>query len=75
MGFMLNRSTRTFNTLGEINTGRVGPKRIFFIPKESKVSKIHTAFCSYQERTSDNGKSLTLHLNAFAKEIAILMAE
>lgn len=75
IGLILNCSTNTFNTLGLTNAGKVGPSRIFFIPRENSVNKIHTAFCSYQERTRERGNSLTLHLKASESANAIFIAE
>ena len=64
-------STRYCSTLGETNAGRVGPRRIFLMPKYSRVSRMHTAFCSYQESTMDSGKSFTPQPNASASATAI----
>lgn len=75
IGFMLYFSTRTFSTFGLMNAGRLGPRRIFCIPRCSRVSSIATAFCSYQDTTSESGKSFTPQLNASARAVAILMAE
>ena len=42
-----------------MNAGSVGPRRIFLMPRYSSVSRMHTAFCSYQESTMDSGRSFT----------------
>ena len=59
----------------EIKAGSVGPSLIFFIPRYKSVSNIHTAFCSYHERTIESGSSLTLHPKASERATATLMAE
>jgi len=64
IGLISNLSTSTFNTLGEINAGSVGPRYMFLMPRESSVSSMQTAFCSYHESTSVKGKSFTPHLKA-----------
>lgn len=69
-----NFSTRKLRIFGEIKAGSDGPIYMFFIPKAKSVSKMHTAFCSYQESTKVNGNSLTLHLKASAKAEATLIA-
>ena len=55
MGAILYVSTRKFNTLGDINAGSDGPSRIFLMPRCSRVKRMHTAFCSYQESTMERG--------------------
>ncbi len=75
MGAMLNFSTRMFKTLGVINAGRLGPKRMSLIPRYSRVSRMATAFCSYQYIIMDSGRSLTPHSKASARATAIWMAE
>ncbi len=48
---------------------------MFLIPRDSKVSSIHTAFCSYHDNTIVSRKSFTPHLNTFASAKAICIAE
>jgi len=55
IGLILNLSTSTCNTLGEMKAGSEGPRYIFLIPNDSKVKSIQTAFCSYQDKTIVNG--------------------
>ena len=50
IGAILKFSTRKFRTLGEMNAGSVGPSRIFLMPRCSRVSRIHTAFCLHQDK-------------------------
>ena len=52
---------------GVMNAGRLGPRRMSLMPKYSSDSKIATAFCSYQDITSESGKSLISTWNASAK--------
>ena len=40
------------------------------MPRCNKVNNIQTAFCSYQDKTKDSGKSLTEQLKASAKATA-----
>ena len=51
-------STSTFLTFGERKAGKVGPRCIFFTPKDNKASNTITAFCSYQAILYMMGKSL-----------------
>ena len=51
--------------------GSVGPRRMFLIPRCNSVSRIATAFCSYQLNTIDNGKLLTSVSKALANATAI----
>lgn len=44
-------SSRILSTFSEKNAGIVGPRYIPFIPRESSVISMHTAFCSYHEST------------------------
>ena len=43
-----NVSTNTLATFGERKAGSVGPKWMFFTPKNRSASRTITAFCSYQ---------------------------
>ena len=52
-------SISTFATFGDKNAGNVGPKCIFFTPKESNASNTITAFCSYYAMLYAIGRSLT----------------
>lgn len=74
IGEILNFSTKIFKTFSETKAGKVGPSLIFFIPRYKSVKRMHTAFCSYQDKTSDNGKSLTSQLKALASSVATLIA-
>ena len=51
-------STNTFATFGDKNAGSVGPRWIFFTPRQRRASKTMTAFCSYQEILQMIGSSL-----------------
>lgn len=75
MGLMLKLLTRNERIFGVINAGKDGPSRISFIPRYNNDSRMTTAFCSYQESTSESGKSLIPQLNAPAKAWAIFTAE
>ncbi len=75
MGMMLKFSTSTLSTAGVTNAGRLGPRRMFLMPRWSSVSRIATAFCSYHDRISDSGRSLTPISNASASATAIWIAE
>ena len=55
MGLMSNFSTSTLSTPGVTKAGRLGPSRMFLMPRCSSVSRMATAFCSYQVSTSDSG--------------------
>ena len=44
-------------TVGDKNAGNVGPKWIFFIPKDNNANNTITAFCSYQATLNSIGKS------------------
>ena len=61
-----------------MNVGSVGPRRIFLMPRYSSVyssvSRMHTAFCSYQESTMDSGRSFTPQPKASPRATAIWMA-
>ena len=70
IGLMLNFSTRVLRTFGVIKAGKDGPSLISLIPNANNVSRIATAFCSYQERTNDKGRSLTSQIKALAKASA-----
>lgn len=74
-GAILKLSTRKFSTLGVRKAGSEGPSLIFLISSESSESKTTTAFCSYQERIMDSGKSLTPQSKASARARAICTAE
>src|SRR6185369_15890824 len=50
IGAMLKFSTRKLSTLGVMKAGSDGPILMFLIPRCSRVSRMATAFCSYQER-------------------------
>ena len=63
----LNLSTSVLRTFGVMNAGRLGPNRIFFIPRNNSVNRIATAFCSYQESIRLNGSLFTSSLNALDK--------
>ena len=47
---------------------------MFLIPRCKSVSRIQTAFCSYQERTKESGSSFTEHPNASASATATWIA-
>ena len=51
--------------IGEKKAGMDGPIYIFFMPRARRVKRMHTAFCSYQERTRVSGNSLISQLKAF----------
>ena len=74
IGFILNFSTKISKTFGDTNAGNVGPNRMFSIPKYSNLYNTQTAFCSYHDKTIDNGSSLTEQLNAFANSDATFIA-
>ena len=44
------------------------PRRMFLMPRCSSVSRMATAFCSYQTRTIESGRSFTPHLKASARQ-------
>ena len=71
----LNVSTKYCNTLGLINAGSDGPRKIPFTPSESNAKKSATAFCSYHDNIIDNGNPLTSVSKASASAVAILTAE
>ena len=75
IGLISNFSIRTFSTLGDINAGSDGPRYIFLMPSESRVSNIQTAFCSYHDSTRVSGSSFTSQLKAFARAKATCIAE
>ena len=75
IGAMLNFSTRTFRTAAETKAGRVGPRRMFLMPRCKRVRRMATAFCSYQLRIMERGKSLTPQSKALARARAICTAE
>ena len=60
--------------MGERNAGSVGPSRMFLIPRCRSVSRMQTAFCSYQDSTMESGRSLIPHPNASARAAATLIA-
>ena len=66
-------STSTFSTFSERKTGREGLRYIFLMPKDSSVSKMHTAFCSYHDSTRVRGSSLTEQPKASARARATRM--
>ncbi len=72
---MLNFSTSTERAAGVTNAGNTGPSRMFLIPRCKSVNRIATAFCSYQLRIIDNGRSFTPQPNASDSATAILIAE
>jgi hypothetical protein len=75
MGLILKVLTNVSRTAGERKAGRLGPNRIFLIPKYKSVRRIATAFCSYHDRIKERGSSLTPTLNALDKAMATCMAE
>lgn len=48
---------------------------MFLIPKESKLSRIATAFCSYHDKMNESGIEFKSVSSASAKAVAILIAE
>ncbi len=54
---------------------KLGPSLMFLMPRWSRVRRMATAFCSYQERIMDSGRSFTPQLKAPAKATAIWIAE
>ena len=58
-GVILNFSTRTLRTFGEINAGSFGPRVILCISSLRRVSNTRTAFCSYYAMLYEIGASLT----------------
>lgn len=75
MGMMLNLSTSTLRMFGVMKAGRLGPRRMSFMPKYSRDNRMAQAFCSYHEITIESGRSFTPTLNASANAKAILTAE
>ena len=75
MGMILKFLTSTFSTFGVTKAGSVGPSRMFLMPSDSRVSRMATAFCSYQDRTSESGSSFTPTLKALESASAIWTAE
>lgn len=67
-------STRYRSTLGDKKAGKLGPKYIPFILRDSNTNKSVTAFCSYQESTIVRGNEFTSVLKASARAVAILTA-
>ena len=67
-------SSRILSTFSEKNAGIVGPRYIPFIPRESSVISMHTAFCSYHESTRVRGSSFTEQPNASARARATCIA-
>ena len=59
MGIILNFSTSTLRMLGVITAGKLGPNRMFLIPRYNSVNSIETAFCSNQDIMRDRGSSFT----------------
>lgn len=52
-----NVSTNTLATFGERNAGSVGPKWMFFTPRNNSANNTITAFCSYHAMLYAIGKS------------------
>ena len=73
-GTMLYFSTRRSTTLGVRNAGRMGPMRMFWIPRCSIVSRTATAFCSNHDRVIDSGRELMSVWRASASADATTMA-
>ena len=71
MGLRSKFVTRKFRIFGDKNAGSDGPIRICFIPSDNSDNRITTAFCSYQERIMESGRSLTPHSKAPARASAI----
>ena len=42
---------RYSNTLGDGKVGSLGLRQVFWLPRCSSVSGMHTAFCAYQDST------------------------
>ena len=74
-GFSANLSTSTCTASGVRNAGSTGPRRMFFTPSESSVSRTASAFCSNQEMSRDSGRLLTSVFNALASSVATTRAE
>ena len=72
---MLNFSTSTFSTAGVTKAGRLGAEADVLDAQVQQRQQDATAFCSYQLRIIDSGRSLTPHLKASASATAIWMAE
>jgi hypothetical protein len=62
------------NTFFDTNAGRVGPRKMFLIPRWSKDRSTQTAFCSYQDKMIERGRSFTPQWNASASAVATTMA-
>ena len=75
IAFKSKLSTNTWNTFGDTNAGNDGPRRMDLMFNDSNVNSIHTAFCSYQDKIMDRGKSFMSHSNASERATAILIAE
>ena len=74
-GMMLNFSTSTFSTAGVTKAGSVGPRRMVLMPRNSSVSRMQTAYFSYQLSTIDCGSSFTPTPKALESATATCMAE
>ena len=72
---MLNFSTSTLSTFGEMNPGSFGPSVMFLMPRLSSASRTSTAFCSYHAILNESGRSLTPTPNASASAWAITTSE
>ena len=70
-GMMLNLSTGALRTSAKTNAGRLGPSRMSFVPRYSRVNRMATASCSYQDNIIESGRSYTPHSNASASTRAI----
>ena len=66
--------TQNIDGLHQAAGSKEVPRQIFLMPKASSVSRIHTAFCSYQVSTSVSGRSLTVQPKASARASAIWTA-
>ena len=64
----------TLAVVGLMNAGSVGPSLMFLMPRCSSESRMQTAFCSYQDRMKDSGRSFTPQSNALASASAIWTA-
>ena len=73
-GFQVIAPLKFLHDPGERKAGRVGPRRMFRMPKASRAIRMQTAFCSNQQSTSESGRSLTVQPKASARASAIRMA-
>ena len=67
MGRMPHFSTRIFRMVGETKAGRLGPRRIFLMPRASRVSRMLTAFCSYQGKHQGKRQIVDVAFRASAR--------